>query len=435
MTTDHAPGIPTRGRRPNHAAGVPGRRHLLPFSRRLCPGKGGLLLLLAVLFWAASGWAQPQWRFHGRVAEGGQIDVQATADGTIHLVSSRYYQFDGQGRLLLEEAVGDERQGGMDFPPAIAVDPSGTAHLLTRHNGSWSNGFELRYRRRNRAGAWDVDMPVGRPLPRNYVVGIAAPGPDDAFLISSRQVANVWGNLGLWQAENSGAISQGELADIWRADTDARLRAGRDRIFLVSGRCDGDGTVYFSHCRPGNGCRAEMENNLRVHRAGTGRRGMPDIAIDSLGASHLTYGAFQEVYYNRYDAQQQPVYAEDRLIFSDLGTWHLSIGLSAVAASADGSHVVAVALRSDGSKEAGNAELLWTWSANGGESWSSPRSMGVRTDAGEGRRRPRLVAVGTTFFLFYADRETAGISMASIDLAQGEASSAINGALHLLLDG
>ncbi len=429
MPTDHAPGIAIR------PAALPGRRHALPFFSRLRPWPGGLFLVLALLFWTSSGWARPQWRFHGRVAEGGQIDVQAAADGTIHLVSSRYYQFDRRGRLLLEEAVGDARQGGMDFPPAIAVDVTGTAHLLTRHNGSWSNGFELRYRRRNQAGTWDVDIPLGRPLPRNYVVGIAATGPDDVLVQASRQVANVWGNLGLWQTQDGSVARRGELTDIWRADTDARLRAGRDRIFLVSGRCDGDGTVYFTHCRPGSDCLAEMESNLRVHRAGSGRRWRCPACHDGRGRGHLTYGASQEVYYNRYDSRQRPAYAEDRRIFSGLGTWHLSIGLSAVAVSADGRHVLAVALRSDGSKEAGNAELLWTWSADGGESWSVPRAMGVRTDAGEGRRRPRLVAVDSTFFLFYSDREVAGISMASIDLAQGPSGSAVSGALHLLLDG
>ncbi|HEB49351.1 MAG TPA: hypothetical protein ENI89_01970 [Desulfobulbus sp.] len=434
MRTDHAPGPLARDHRPIRPAAAT-CNHGLPRLHRFRRKTWGVLVFLATLFWAGSGWTQLQWQFHGRVAEGGQLDVQATDDGTIHLVSSRYYQFDRQGRLLIEEPVGDTRQGGMDFPPAIAVDPTGTAHLLTRHDGSWSSGFELRYRRRNQAGAWDRDITVGQPLPRNYVLGIAAAGPDDVIMQTSRQVTNVWGNHDIWQIRGSRAVRQGELTGIWRADTDARMRTGGDRIFLVSGRCDGDGTVYFTHCRTGSDCRSQMEANLRAHRAGSGRRGMPDIAVDGLGQGHLTYGAFQEVYYNRYDERQRPVFAEDRRIFSGLGTWHLSIGLSAVAASADGNHVMAVALRSDGSKEAGNAEILWSWSADGGESWSAPRSLGIRTDAGEGRRRPRLVAVGSTFYLFYADREIPGISMASIDMEQYQESSPITGALHLLLDG
>ncbi len=429
----HLPDQPAPGRKSNRP--VTTVVEPAPLLRRPVLWWCSLFILLALLLPARPLSARPGWRFHGLVAQGGQIDAQSGADGTIHLVSSRYYQFDRQGRLLLDEPVGDGRQGAMDFPPALAVDAEGGVHLLTRHDGSWSSGLALRYRRRSAAGTWDRDMALEPRAPRNYVVGIGVAGPDRLFMLSGRQVANVWGNIVLWQQEGGSVLPEGELTDIWRVDTDARMRAGNDRIFLVSGRCDGDGSVYFTHCRPDSDCITEMRANLRVHRGGSGRRGMPDIAIDGLGQGHLTYGADQEVYYNRYDASQRPVFARDRKIFSDLGTWHLSIGLSAVAASADGSRVLAVALRSDGSKEAGNSELLWSWSADGGATWSTPRSMGVRTDGGEGRRRPRLVAVDSTFFLFYADREARGISMASIDLEQDSGPPAINGALHLLLDG
>ncbi len=420
------PDQPAAGRRTNHPTRGPARP-----PAWLC----GFFLLLSILVAGQAALARPQWRLHGRVAEGGQIDVQAAADGTIHLVSSRYYRFDRQGVLLLEEAVGDDRQGPLDFPPALAVDATGAVHLLTRHDGSWSDGFTLRYRRRGSTGAWERAITLDPRAPRNYVVGIGATGPDNVVMLSGRQQDNVWGSLVLWRTDGGGVRPEGELDDIWRVDTDARMRAGDDRIFLVSGRCDGDGTVYFTHCRSGGDCLAEMRANLRAHKGGSGRRGMPDIAVDGQGQGHLTYGAYQEVYYNRYDARQRPVFAEDRKIFSDLGTWHLSIGLSAVAASADGDRIVAVALRSDGSKTAADAELLWTWSADGGENWSTPRPVGVRTDGGEGRRRPRLVAVGTTFYLFYADRQVPGISMASIDLGQDPGPPAISGALHLLLDG
>ena len=79
--------------------------------------------------------------------------------------------------------------------------------------------------------------------------------------------------------------------------------------------------------------------------------------------------------------------------------------------------VLAVALRTDGSKTAGNSDVMWAYSSDGGSSWSAPADTGHNTDGGEGRMRPRLVAIGSKFFLFYRDKSNAGISMATIVLA------------------
>ena len=96
-------------------------------------------------------------------------------------------------------------------------------------------------------------------------------------------------------------------------------------------------------------------------------------------------------------------------------TWHLSTGLSAVAASDDGRIVLAVALLSDGSQGASNSDLLWNYSEDGGSTWSSQQDTGRNTDGGEGRHRPRLAAIGSTFFLFYSDRGESGISLAVME--------------------
>ena len=361
-----------------------------------------------------------QWTFHGRVTGGGQIDALAGPDGRIHLIADTYSQFDSQGRLLLQENVADGRQGSMDFPPALAVDSGGNVHVLTRHgNYSADTGYDIRYRMRTSAGGWQGGYWLGTREKRNYVVGIAAPDPSTVFQLVSKGGANVWGDLKIWRKNTGGSVFQGLLANIWRADTDARLRSFGSTLYLVSGKCDGSGAAYFSHARSTGSVISELAGNMQVHSAGNGRTGAPDLYLDRGGNAHLTYGAEYEVYYNRYTPGRQRVFPTDKRIFANLGGWHLNLGLSAVAASDDGRIVVAVALDPDGQSQGGsNSRLFWTYSLDGGGTWSRPAFLGRTTDAGEGRRRPRLVAVGNRFFLFFRDNSVGGISLASVDMSK-----------------
>ena len=113
------------------------------------------------------------------------------------------------------------------------------------------------------------------------------------------------------------------------------------------------------------------------------------------------------------------MFLSDIAVFDGLGSWHLSCGLSAIAASDDGDSVLAIGLLSDGSDGATNSDLLWAYSVDGGASWSDPQDTGRNTNAGEGRSRPRLVAVGEKFFLFYNDTDNSGISLGTITLPGG----------------
>ncbi len=94
-----------------------------------------------------------------------------------------------------------------------------------------------------------------------------------------------------------------------------------------------------------------------------------------------------------------------------LGTWHLSIGLGKVAVSADGRLVRIVGLRSDGSKTAADCVVVWTLSSDGGWSWSAPADIpDLRSDGGEGRRRPRLAWQRDRFALVIHDPRRPDIS-------------------------
>ena len=370
----------------------------------------------AVLLGARFAAAQPTWTFHGEVMEGGQIDVKPGPSGVIHAVSTRYYQFDSGGSVLVDEDVGDGRQGALDFPPALDIASDSTVHLVTRHGGDFNSGHDIRYRRRNDAGVWDRDYLVGSPVKRNYVVGVSAPTTGDVYLMVSHGGTDVWGDLEIWEAGASSASLLGALSGIWRGDTDARMGHSGDEVVLVSGKCDPDGRVYFLHGAAGGGVVAALDGSAQEHVAGTGRRSFPDRYVDPTGQVHVTYGAYHEVYYNQYTPDGQRVYGSDALLFGALGDWHLSAGLSAVAASDDGVAVLAVGLVSDGSQSASDSDLHWSYSLDGGATWSAGQDLGVNTDGGEGRRRPRLVSLGRTFYLFYRDNAGSGIHLATVTL-------------------
>ncbi len=359
-----------------------------------------------------------QWTFHGTVAEGGQIDVVRGPADHIHMIAAHYYQFDVDGNVVVDEAVGDDQQGSMDFPPAIAVGDDGTVHIVTRHGGDWNGGHDIRYRRRNAAGTWDVDYLVGSRVKRNYVVSVAWTGADLVFVGSSEGGDDVWGDIHIWQAGPSSATLLGSLGGIWRADADSRMRGVAGHLFLVSGKPDGGGNAaYFLNAAlPDANLVSSLQASTQSYVTGSYRTGFPDLYVDRTGTVHLVYGAQQSVYYNKYSAAGVRLLGSDVQVFDGLEWWHLESGLSAVAASDDGSRVVAVALRSDGSQGASNSALLWSYSTDGGSSWQPVLDTGHFTDGGEGRRRPRLVAVGGKFLLFYEDRANGGISLATLNL-------------------
>ncbi len=383
--------------------------------RRARPSRASVPLLLAAIGAAApEAGAVPEWTFRGRIADGGQLDAVRGPGATIHVVSSRYYQLDATGAVVVDEDQGDERQGALDFPPALAVGEDGSVHLVTRHGGSFDAGHELRYRHRSAAGSWDVDFTFSAPEHRNYVVGAAWAGAGQVVLLHSEGGADVWGTLHLWDAGPAGAVAAGVLDDIWRADTDARLRGRSGTVYLVSGRCDPSGTAHFTWGAAGVGLEGRLAANLQSHAAGTGRRGFPDLHVDAAGDVHVVYGAQYELYYNRYDATGTRQLGTDVRVFDGLGDWHLSTGLGAVAGADDGRTVAAAALRSDGSDTAADSDLLWSISTDGGASWSAPVDSGRNTNGGEGRRRPRIVALGQTFFVLFWDNEVSALSLATL---------------------
>ncbi|GMV16485.1 MAG: hypothetical protein AMXMBFR56_47090 [Polyangiaceae bacterium] len=358
--------------------------------------------------------AVPTWSHLGPVLDGRQFDAVRGPSGSVHVIASEYAELTAAGAVVLTEPQGDGRQGGLDFPPAIAVGPDGAVHIVTRHGGSFADGHDIRYRRRSASGSWDVDVLLGSPVARNYVVAVTAVS-SLSLALSSQAGANVWGDLHLWSA--SATPSQlGSLADLWRADADARLRAHGERIALVAGKPDPDGSASIAFADGGGNVVGDFGASVVTHQAGSGRRGFPDVWFDQNGHAHFVYGAEQQLYYNRYDAQGAAVFASDVRVFDGLGTWHLSTGLGAVAASDDGATVLAVALVTNGSQEASDSQLVWSASTDGGATWSAQATVGKQTHGGEGRARPRLVGLGSAFMLLF--NSTSGQKL-EVSLASG----------------
>ncbi len=361
------------------------------------------------------------WTHHGSVASGTQIDALPGPDNTLHLISDRYYRFDEDGNVEVDEAVGDGAQNSMYFPPAIDVEDDGTVHLVTREAGSPQGGYHLRYRKRSPDAQWQTDYIFEEPEARNYVVGVGNDGAGNTQLMSTVAGSNVWGDVKIYDENGGNASLQGNIGGAWRADTDARMRAVDGTVFVVIGKNDGSGEASFSWGSGGNGLADQLQANRQVHTGGDGRQGFPDIYIDSGVNAHFVYGSQTgQVIYNRYDASQQRVFDEDIQVLSGLGTWHLSTGIGAVGASDDGQTIVVVGLLSDGSQAATNSEMMWTYSEDGGQSWSPQESLGVFTSGGEGRLRPRLMAIGNTFYMFYNENGVSGISLMTKEIGTGE---------------
>ena len=384
---------------------------------RAAPTILAVTLVLSAASMAVHAHAEPTWTFTSSVIEGGQLDALRGPNDRVHVISSRYYQLDSAGTILVDEAQGDEQQSALDFPPALAVGSDGSAHIVTRHGGNWTNGHDIRYRRRNGQGNWDRDFVFGAAVKRNYVVSAAWADAQHVYLSYTQGGDNVWGDIHLWQVADNSANPVGDLSSMWRADADVRMRGRNGQVFLVSGVPDPNGKAIFSYGAASSGLSASLSANQQVHSGGSGRRGFTDLYVDAGGDVHLSYGALHTVYYNRYDSQGNKALAQDQLVFDGLGDWHMSAGLSAVAASDAGDVVVAVALRSDGSQSASKSDLMWSYSVDGGTSWSKPQDLGKKTDGGEGRRRPRLVAIGYKFLLLYKDNSASGISLATVAIA------------------
>jgi hypothetical protein len=186
------------------------------------------------------------------------------------------------------------------------------------------------------------------------------------------------GSVHLYEAGLSSAIPLHEIANITSADDRTRMRGHAGWIYLAAGMTNAaNAKVTVLSAPAGDGIYDRLQANAHVFNSGDAAspKGLPDIYVDATGAVQLTYGSAESVYYNRLSAEGKVILPEDALLPGALGTYLARVGMSTVAASDDSRIVMAVVLSPPGTNAATDSTMLWTYSVDGGQTWSEAEAL------------------------------------------------------------
>lgn len=375
--------------------------------------------LFATALGSTTALAEP-WLDLGPVFEGTQFDVVRGED-RLHIATTQYLEMSSDGEVLLSEALGDVEQSPLFHAPAIARDEEGAIHVALRTGGNFDGGYTLGYQRREADGTWSSVIEFGAPAQWNWQVGVAPDGDGGAYVFATTTGGNVWADLNVFHATAGVVQPLTQISGWYRVDNVATLRGDGARVVLAAG----DNSQPM---RMGWGLAdAELANGLSkgtVHNAGPGDHGFPSLDFDSSGTLHVSYGSgftdhnqfpavcpncvAGQVHYFRVETTGTVIPGSERTVLTDLDTWHLSIGISAVAASEDGLNVVVAGLQTHDMKAGEASSLLTTFSNDGGATWSPALDTGRSINAGEGRLLPRMVGLGDRVHLFVSDNAAPG---------------------------
>ena len=356
------------------------------------------------------------------ICNGSNFDVDVAND-RIYIISNHYYELDLEGNIVVDNnTIIDTGQDGFDFGPAITVGPDSVAHIITRNGGNKSDGFNLKYSKREKDGDWSVENnQLGKAIPRNYVVDIVALDSGNALYAHSFETLNNHGYgfvyfymLNGLSTDSLGRFEHPDI-DLYRNDADFRMEQYQNTLHIATGKPDPSGYVYYMKAEIDSMMAENLAGEVLGHWEGSGRKAMPDLRIDETGNVFLTYGSYQSVFFVKYSNSGLND-LEGKPIFSNLGEWHMSFGLSAIAASSEGDTLLVVGLLTNGTKTALNSRLFYAYSVDGGENWVYPLEIpDMRTNGGEGRMRPRIKYYKNRFYVFF-NNVTGGIAMTTIDL-------------------
>lgn len=360
-----------------------------------------------------------------RIANGLNFDVDV-ANGKIYLISSSYYELDLDGNTLYTNSnINDIGQGVFDFGPSIEVGPDGIVHVIHRTGGDRSNGFNISYSKKETSDLWSVNShQITTPMPRNYVVDVV--GMDEGKALAAhaaKTTDDVWGSVFFFSLDGSTVDQLGDFgsSSYYRSDSDFRMEKFQNQLHLATGKPNPYGFVYYMNAGITSSLPTDLASNPdELDGVGENRRrGQPDLKIDQSGNVFISYGDFESVFFDRYSFDGLTE-IHDKRILTDLGEWHLDLGMSALGVSEEGDTILVVGLETGGDPEiASSCALHYTYSLDGGESWTSPGVIpDLRTNSAEGRSRPRIHHYGNKFYVFY-NNVNGGIAMSTIQVGDG----------------
>lgn len=272
------------------------------------------------------------------------------------------------------------------------MSPDGIVHAIVRDtNGNVETGnFGLSYRSGyippvgdEEGGTWQKNFNFGSPENFNHVVGIAAPDNENVFLAHASG-----SNIKLYKVNENSDSELGSLNGWFGFPNDFQFRGWKGKVYLIS---SDNNNVYYSWANANaTDFIAELNTNRKTHNAGSGLRGTPDLYVAKNGEVVITYGAGQkEVYMNKYDASGMKVFTSDKVIFTAPVNSTSVVNkypYPVIAASDFGDVIVSVILHAErpcgtssicGEERDGKtftstfAYYYWTYSTDGGETWSS----------------------------------------------------------------
>jgi len=378
-----------------------------------------IILLIGLAFLSMNIFSQPSWDLKGKVCGGRNFDAEILGE-KIYIISNEYYEIDTSGSVLFHDTeVKDIGQAIHDFHPAITVHNDSTVFVLRRTGGSKESGFVLKTDKRSGNGEWVYKAePFGQVSSRNYVVDIVAVDSDTVLAAHTSKIHNVSSSILFYEVINGEANHLGTYAKNIRTDADFRMKKDDDNLYVATGHPGPwNHYVYLLKCELDSiaGIVDRLDQNTLRIIAGSPRKAFPDLAM-SENHIGMSFGPYQSVFFSRI-RKDSLLAAENKLLFTHTGEWHLNCGLSAVASSPDGKYYVAVGLRAKGNQTAANSDLIYTYSADSGKTWSNEIDMGVNTDGNEGRQRPVLLYSNDYFYLLYYNSGNNGINLAKLRLA------------------
>ncbi|NQT27719.1 T9SS type A sorting domain-containing protein [candidate division KSB1 bacterium] len=360
-----------------------------------------------------------QWQGPKPISNGKNPDMEIDpVTGELHVVSIDYtgilYTKLDQDCEVIEGPVHipntNVDNGGFGFSPAIAVDKNGVVHLVYRSSPQ-NRYYNLHYIYKAGA-AWSDPLLISSNVVHGYAIDIAVDNSNVIHLVQghSDDVGTLLGYFDYYQIYNN-SIRKAQLnAGTYRADNRLAVDAvaGGDVHVVTTSRDIDDISIDYYISAGGLGNLAHVAD---IHSSSAhSRNGAADVYADALGGAHFIYGTrfdsdLGDVGSIRYAQYKNGGIVHNKPVTPQLGTGSLlpwkdpphytGWGLGGVTATPDGEIVVVAYIRKD------NGPLYSVYSADSGETWSSPHYHAPAWSPTDGRALHVIRSFQNNIYLVY----------------------------------